>query len=235
MNKVIAFGDSVMKGVIYDGDVYRITSDSFASMLAAEYGFRLINHAKMGHTIEKGIDVFNRMNEHVEENDLVLLEFGGNDCDFNWPDIGKNPHSEHVSKTDIGRFKESYCRLIERIKAKGARPLLFSLPPLESSRYFRFFTKTLDKHCTSNILKWLHGSVDSISNWHEQYNLAVFQVAIDSDTPIIDISSPILSDRNYSKYICQDGIHPNQEGHRLIFKFIKSSHTWIGKLINEQR
>lgn len=234
MKKVLAFGDSVMKGVIFDGDAYHISNESFASLLASEYGFSLSNYAKMGHTIKEGIDIFNCRKKQIGPNDLVLLEFGGNDSDYDWSDIGRNPQSEHTPKTDIRKFVDSYCGLIEMIKDKGAKPLLFSLPPLEASWYFRFFTKPLGEQSATNILKWLKGSVEYVFNWHEQYNLAVFQVAIKTNTPIVDISTPILSSKDYRTYLCQDGIHPNQDGHRAIFNFITSSQQWIEKLINKQ-
>ena len=225
MDKIIALGDSVMKGVVFDGETYHTIKESFASMLAAELGLRLLNFAKMGHTIKEGLKVFERMKTRIEPDDLVLLEYGGNDCDFDWPSIGKHPESVHRPKTDIAQFRESYCHLIDMIKARGAKPLLFSLPPLEAAWYYRFFTKPLDRQSTSNILGWLNGVVEHIANWHEQYNLAVFQVAIETSTPIVDISSPLLSRKDYAKYICLDGIHPNQDGHRMIYEFSHRSPT----------
>ncbi|OLA61120.1 MAG: hypothetical protein BHW37_01125 [Firmicutes bacterium CAG:272_52_7] len=34
--------------------------------------------------------------------------------------------------------------------------------------------------------------------------------------PMIDIRSAFLVKRDYSDYLCEDGIHPNERGHKLI-------------------
>lgn len=223
MEKVFAFGDSIMKGVIYDGNAYHTTEGCFASLLASEHGLDLVNCAKMGHTILEGMDIFNKRKKQISPGDIILLEYGGNDCDFYWANVGEYPQRDHFPKTDLTEFRESYCRLINMIKGIGARPILFSLPPLESSRYFHFLSKPLGEPSTTNIIKWMKGSVEFLSNWHEQYNLAVFQVAIKTGAPIVDISSPMLSVGDYYRYICQDGIHPNEDGHRLMYEFIRTT------------
>lgn len=48
------------------------------------------------------------------------------------------------------------------------------------------------------------------------YNLAVFKTAAAADVPLLDITSCFLSRPNYADYLCEDGIHPNSEGYRLI-------------------
>ena len=48
------------------------------------------------------------------------------------------------------------------------------------------------------------------------YNLAVCRLALQQQVPLIDISSAFLQAGNYQKYICEDGIHPNEQGHKLI-------------------
>ena len=74
-----------------------------------------------------------------------------------------------------------------------------------------------------NVLDWLGGSVTPISNWHEMYNLELYRLASSCSVPVIDITSCFLSKRNYSDYLCEDGMHPNEEGHRLISDVILSA------------
>ena len=46
-------------------------------------------------------------------------------------------------------------------------------------------------------------------------------MTINKDIPIIDITSKILEINNYSNLLCDDGIHPNEKGHRIIAEAIK--------------
>ena len=46
-------------------------------------------------------------------------------------------------------------------------------------------------------------------------------MAINKDIPIIDITSKILEINNYSNLLCDDGIHPNEKGHKIIAEAIK--------------
>lgn len=60
-----------------------------------------------------------------------------------------------------------------------------------------------------------------ITNWHERYNIEVFKLALTNNILIIDITSKFLEEKNYNKYLCEDGIHPNEKGHELIAESIK--------------
>ena len=68
----------------------------------------------------------------------------------------------------------------------------------------------------TNVTKWLGGSTDIISRWHESYNRALFMIAKETQTPILDITTPFDTFRgDISSLYCADGIHPNIHGHRM--------------------
>ena len=46
-------------------------------------------------------------------------------------------------------------------------------------------------------------------------------MTINKDIPIIDIPSKILEINNYSNLLCDDRIHPNEKGHKIIAEAIK--------------
>ena len=52
------------------------------------------------------------------------------------------------------------------------------------------------------------------------YNVEVMLLAIKKDVPIIDIRSAFLKYNNYNDFLCSDGIHPNDEGYKLIYRTI---------------
>ena len=47
------------------------------------------------------------------------MEFGGNDCDYNWKEISENPDGNHKPSSEIKDFIELYTELINEIKKMG--------------------------------------------------------------------------------------------------------------------
>lgn len=67
----------------------------------------------------------------------------------------------------------------------------------------------------------MKGNKQFLTNWHERYNIEVFKLAIKNKVSIIDITSKFLEQKDYSNLLCNDGIHPTEEGHRIIADSIK--------------
>lgn len=220
MGSIAAFGDSVLKGVIYEDDNYRVSDSSFQKICEESFGITIENKAKFGSTITKGERILEKNLQLIKDTDgeYVVLEFGGNDCDFNWKEVAEDPEREHLPMSTIVNFTDTYTSIINEIKAIGKKPVLLSLPPIDSDRYFRHISKDL---CAENIRKWMRYDPQYITNWHERYNIEIFKLAIANEVPVIDITSIFLEKKNYSRYLCEDGIHPNEEGHKLIAQAIK--------------
>lgn len=226
LRTVCGFGDSVMKGIVVDKDnspvdglKYKISDMGFAARCRRSLGIEVENFARFGGMVTHGMKFVDRYAERIKQADYVIFEYGGNDCDYNWAEIAQNPDDEHHPNVPIELFSERYRELIDKVKMLGARPVLLTLPVLDPERYFRFFSKGLNG---DNILRWLHGSVLNIDRWHERYNMEVMRLGVLTHTPVIDITSVFLEKRNYSDYLCEDGIHPNEAGHRLIEEAIMS-------------
>lgn len=227
MTKICAFGDSVLKGIVLDNDKYKISRNSFSNICENALGIKIENKAKFGSTIATGEKSLTKNINQLEDADYVVFEFGGNDCDFNWKEVSKNPNLEHKPNSTIEDFKNTYTELINKIKNLGKNPVLLSLPPIDAKRYFEKISENLN---AENILKWMDGNVQFILDWHERYNLEVFKLAINNNIPIIDITSKFLEKKNYSEFLCEDGIHPNELGHKIIAKSIKE-HIEIKNII----
>jgi lysophospholipase L1-like esterase len=218
---VCVFGDSVSRGVVFDSALkkYILLRDCFANRIKSSFPVIIKNYSKFGCTVTKGIDLLRRHKNELSGYDYTVLEFGGNDCDYDWAEISAAPEQEHQPKTPIGVFERKYKELIEQVKQCGSHPVLLTLPPIDAERYFTWISRGLNP---AAILKWLN-DVGHIYRWHERYNLAVCQVAQECRVPLIDIRSAFLEKHDYQSLLCEDGIHPNEEGHRIISAAISST------------
>ena len=64
----------------------------------------------------------------VKKDDLVVLEYGGNYCNFDWAAISSNPDIDHRPLLSFGQFREFYANAITKCQAIGARVALLTLP-----------------------------------------------------------------------------------------------------------
>lgn len=217
-NSVGLFGDSIMKGVVYDEvkKKYVYLDSSFANIFVQKTGFSVDNYAKFGCTLTKGNRIIEKLFSQLGKYKYIALEFGGNDCDFFWPAISEDPNGSHLPNTPIEVFERLYSQIIDRFIKNNYQPVFFSLPPLDPARYFQWLSKGLNE---SNIRRWL-GDIDFIYRWQEMYSIAVTKIAAVKGVPLIDIRSEFLKSRNYRNLICDDGIHPNKAGHSLILETI---------------
>ncbi|HEX2985468.1 MAG TPA: SGNH/GDSL hydrolase family protein [Caproiciproducens sp.] len=218
IQSICVFGDSVSKGVVLDSvhNKYMIIKDSFFNMLSKAANIAVSNYSKFGCTVTKGGEILEKHRNELRDYDCTVLEFGGNDCDYDWAKVSEEPDGTHIPKTPVADFEVKYSGMVESVKEAGGSPVLLSLPPIDAKRYFAWISRGLK---AENILRFL-GDIEFIYRWHEMYNLAVCRVALDHRVPLIDISSAFLKTGNYQSLICDDGIHPNEKGHQLISETI---------------
>lgn len=215
---ITALGDSLTKGVVLNNENrYSILKGSFIDIISDKLNLCIKNYAKFGCTIGFGHNVIDRHSSDISASDVTLLEFGGNDCDFDWKMIADNPTLEHTPKTILDSFKEQFLLLIERVRELGSKPMILSLPPIDSDAYFSFISRFMNDEQKANVVKWLGGDINIITRWHETYNRALFEISSSTNTPIIDITTPFENyDGDIMSLMCSDGIHPNAQGHELI-------------------
>ena len=219
ISSLCVFGDSVTKGVVFDSAMrkYIFLKDCFVNLFSGSTGIRVDNYSKFGCTLKKGTEIVKKHSEDLPKYDYIALEFGGNDCNFKWDEIAADPKSEHLPQTPISDFKKLYRSLIDGIRSLGGRPLLLNLPPLDAKRFFDWISVGL---CSQNILQWL-GEVDVIFRWQETYSKTVCDLAEETGVPLIDIRSLFFEYGDYSALLCEDGMHPNKLGHKLISDTIR--------------
>ena len=225
--KLVALGDSIIKGVLVQSEGersrYSLAEKSIVECCAERLGGESLNLGKMGCTIEAGERILNRCLDKMSGAQYVLLEYGGNDSDYNWQEIAEAPEKEHFPRTRLEVFEQVYERVINKIKEMGAIPLVLSLPPMDAERYFAFFSQKWEDGFRANVMRWLGGSTNTIMSGHELYNLATMRIAQRTGAQWIDVTSGLLKGHNFRAYLCDDGIHPNERGQRMIAEAVLQS------------
>lgn len=119
MKNLKIFGDSIIKGVTYNGQSYHLCQEHDFDTLRAQ-GVTVENNAKMGATIDAGLKQLDRKLGACDSDTTVLFCFGGNDCDYDWKAISEDPDGEHLPHTPSEQFIDRYCTAIR--KAQSAAP-----------------------------------------------------------------------------------------------------------------
>ena len=218
MTKVAALGDSVTKGVILtEANKYSLAEHSYLDIVARVLDLQVSNYGRFGSTVDMGDAMIRRHSDEIARSEYTFIEYGGNDCDFDWIRIADSPMGDYTPNTKLEDFKVRFVRLINKIRELGSKPIIISLPPILSTPYFSFFSRLMSEEQKKNVIDWLGGSTDVISRWHESYNRALFMIANETQTPIIDITTPFDTFRgDITSLYCADGIHPNAQGHKMI-------------------
>ena len=213
-SKILVTGDSIAKGIVYDTDRrrYAHSRKGFCDLVAPYLAGPLKNTARFGNTIRPGFDRLRR-DIPAFKPDIVLIEFGGNDCNFDWDEVAAAPDRDHIPSTPIPEYERILDETILYCLEHGATPVLMSLPPLDAERFFRWVGR--DEPMQKSILKWL-GTVMHIYWWHEQYSAAIQQAALKHRAGYIDMRRAFLARGDFRDHICIDGMHPNEQGHFLM-------------------
>lgn len=209
------FGDSIMAGVVQEDGRYSRCRDQF-QRLEAETGARLDNHSSFGSTVVKGYERLNKFLRQGRLGDYTLVEFGGNDCAYDWAAVADAPDEEHLCVVPPEVFEKQYEQMLLAVEAAGSIPVAATLPPISSRRYLAHVCR--DGLNSAAILQWL-GELEAISRWQASYSAMVGRVAQSLGCRVLDLRSAFpASGPELEKYLCQDGIHPNRLGQQLMLE-----------------
>jgi lysophospholipase L1-like esterase len=204
-----------MKGVLLDDNTQRyvLSSSAPSTEFAKEMNIDVNNRSVFGCTVAKGSKLVNSAIEKGKVGEgYVLIEYGGNDCNFNWEAVSNNPEGEFLPNTEAEKFSETYLEMINFAREKGATVVVCNLVPIDSPRFMNWVSQGLSYE---NILKWM-GDVNRIARWQEYYSHLAEKVARIAKCPILDLRTSFLTHDRMEKMIGIDGIHPSAEGHSLI-------------------
>jgi lysophospholipase L1-like esterase len=221
MRNVAIFGDSVSKGVIYDSDLkrYRFAKGIDWQNIEQRLNIKIDNHSKMGATITYGYDKLVKYLETNPQVDTILLEYGGNDCDYKWEEVAKKASKAYLPNTTIEDFRKTLIKMIKLIESHHIKPIVLTLPSIHAQKYYQWIAR---KQINMDNVLYFLGDVEHIYRHHELYNMTILEVALENNVEHIDIRKVFLTDGNPEAYICEDGIHPTiLAEHKIVEHIIK--------------
>lgn len=211
-SQIHIWGDSQARGILYDEarGRYAISKERCAKQLQEAARCPVENHSVMGATVLDGLAAFRRFSPVPGA--LCAVAYGGNDCDLNWAYVSEHPDEAISAKVPLAVYAASLAEFVTLIRQGNMTPLLVAPPPLHAPRYFDWVTRGLNKE---NVLHAL-GDVEHIYRWQERYTVAMRQIAAEMECGLLDIRDAFLALNHYERYLCADGIHPSDDGYRVI-------------------
>ncbi|MBY0095784.1 SGNH/GDSL hydrolase family protein [Mesobacillus maritimus] len=216
--KIICFGDSLTRGVSFVDGRLKILKNNYPKILQELFLNNNNNDENDILVMNKG--AFNdnsdilikRLERDVIETkpDYVIIEIGGNDCDFAWSEVASKPDAVHHATVPLDRYINNLKSIVINIKEAGMTPILSTLPPLDPVRYYDRITENF----SSKVSNWIC-KVGGIEHWHSRYNAAIKTIAHELDVMSIDVRSAISRAGDLEDLISLDGIHLTEKGYKV--------------------
>jgi acyl-CoA thioesterase-1 len=146
------------------------------------------------------------------------VEYGGNDCDFDWAAIAADPAAVHLPQTPLELYQQTLIDFIEQARSAGIEPLLLTLPPIDADKYFAWLSRELDQ---AAIMQWLQ-AVEMIYRHQELYSLNAMRIGYQQGCRVFDLRCCFLPQHGLSDLICLDGLHPTPAGYDLLWQHLSS-------------
>lgn len=220
----LLFGDSIGKGLTHVNDRLKRVKETPLDHIGSDYNIEIKSFTSYGQTLtrlhEKNIikDQVSKLN--LKEKNYCVFAIGGNEADYDWSEVSKNPTFDHLSKTPLNEFEALLTHYVAYLKSLHIEVVLLTTVPMISSRFFEHVI--LKQGLKENVMTFLNHDIETISRHQESYSHIISKVAYTYKTTLIDLRTPLLQTKNYNDYISIDGIHPNQKGYHLIYEIIKS-------------
>lgn len=220
IKSMIAWGDSILKGVVSNGDSkdFEITPNDSLSLVGNKLGIQIENKSIYGATIQKLRHTQQKNFRVGIAAEFGLIESGSNDCDFEWSEICKNPNAPHAQKCPL----EEFCKILEEMildsRQNKITPIVITPPPLVTKWWFKNICLGLDEKIISDFLG---GDKEKLFQSQELYSEAAKNIAQKLNAQIIDLRTEFLAQGDFEKLMCLDGIHPNEKGHEFMARIFE--------------
>ena len=213
--KLVVFGDSILKGVITipnSEKLFDTTENDSLSLAQKELGFELDNRSIYGNITSKGLVKLQKFYEKGGQADFCVIEFGSNDCDYDWGTL--------VQKVPLEDYLANLAAMIKLCRDHKVTPLMMGLIPYVCDDWFKTIIKGQDEKA---ILDFLGGTPETLGKNQLIYKNAQADFVQKNNVQFLD---PWTIFEGHKELMCFDGIHPNEKGYELLSK------AWI-KFLSE--
>ena len=226
ISSIIAWGDSILKGVVSGGDSKRfeITENDSLSIACRKLNISFINKSVFGsfmtktrHTQDKSIRAMQGRGEHLP--DIGIIESGTNDSDYDWAAVSRDPEGPHKMRCPLEEFMHLMEEAVNTARQNKITPVIMNANPLVGDWWYKNICIGNDEAAIKKFLeKNYSGDIYSLYRNQELFALKAAALARCLGVQFIDMRSEFLAHKNYRKLICLDGVHPNQAGYDFMAK-----------------
>lgn len=236
VTSIIAWGDSILKGVVSGGDSKRfdITEKDSLSQACAALGIELVNKSVFGSWMTKTRRTQDRSLRNGASAQIGIIESGTNDCDYDWTAVNQNPDADHLQRCPLDEFKALMKEAVEVSRQNKITPVIMIPNPLVPEWWFKNICIGNDENAIRKFVERKYGlqeqNASQDPNWaaalrlyqnQELFSLKVAAIARALGVQIVDIRSEFLAHPNYKTLMCLDGVHPNQAGYDFMAEIWK--------------
>ena len=215
--KLVVFGDSILKGVITipgSGKLFDVTENDSLSLAKKKLGFELDNRSIYGNITSKGLVKLQKFFEKGENADFCIIEFGSNDCDYDWSTL--------IQKVPLQEYLENLSQMVSLCRSNKVTPLMMGLIPYVCDNWFKTIIKGQNE---AAILDFLGGAPETLGKNQVVYKNAQADFVQKNKVQFMD---PWELFAGHPDLMCYDGIHPNEAGYKLL------AEAWI-KFLSEAK
>ena len=132
VTSIIAWGDSILKGVVSGGDSKRfdITEKDSLSQACAALGIELANKSVFGSWMTKTRRTQDRSLRNGASAKIGIIESGTNDSDYDWSAVSANPDAEHLQRCPLDEFSRLMEEAVSVARQNKITPVIMIPTPL---------------------------------------------------------------------------------------------------------
>ena len=229
VTSIIAWGDSILKGVVSGGDSKRfdITEKDSLSQACAALGIELANKSVFGSWMTKTRRTQDRSLRNGASAQIGIIESGTNDCDYDWSAVSANPDGERLQRCPLEEFTRLMEEAVSVARQNKITPVIMIPTPLVPEWWFNNICIGNDEAAIVKFInkKYLQdqkaAAAMRLYQNQELFSLKAAAIARALGVQIVDIRSEFLAHPNYKTLMCLDGVHPNQAGYDFMAEIWK--------------
>ncbi len=222
VTSIIAWGDSILKGVVSGGDSKRfdITEKDSLSQACEALGIELANKSVFGSWMTKTRRTQDRSLRNGASAQIGIIESGTNDSDYDWSAVSANPDADHLQRCPLDEFSRLMEEAVSVARQNKITPVIMIPTPLVPEWWFKnicigndeaaiikFITKKYlqDQDCAANQndpQDQKRAAAMRLYQNQELFSLKAAAIARRLGVQTVDIRSEFLAHPNYKTLMC---------------------------------